>query len=240
MDKKNETKSQKEFRRWLDFWRVIEFLAIHPVLQYRKVGLKKKYDDRNYIFVGNHYASLDVVYPSVASSNPIHFMAKSSLWKNKLGKWFVTKSQCIPVERDGSDAKALIAAMRYLKAGENIGIFPEGTRNKTGEIFLPFKPGSAVLSIKTKTPIVPFVQLYKNSPFHGNYIIYGDPIEFSEYYDKKCTDEDFRACEERLREVMLNMRAEFLAKNPKIAKKVERELKKYAEKAKLEEETSGN
>ena len=44
-----------------------------------------------------------------------------------------------------------------MKNGEKLAIYPEGKRNKSGEGFLPFNPGCAMLAIKTKTPIVPVV-----------------------------------------------------------------------------------
>lgn len=98
--------------------------------------------------------------------------------------------------------------MKYLKGGESIVIYPEGTRNKSKEIFLPFKGGAAAISIKTKTPIVPVVQVKKIRFLRRSHVIYGEPIEFSEYYDKRLSEEDIAICENMLREKMLELYCE--------------------------------
>ena len=101
--------------------------------------------------------------------------------------------------------RAVMQAMKYLKNGEIVCIFPEGTRNKTEDIFLPFKSGAAALSIKTKTPIVPMIQVRKIKVFKRSHVLYGEPFEFSEYYDKKLTEQDIKEADEKLRERMLDL-----------------------------------
>ena len=154
---------------------------------------------------------IDVMYPAVAVKKPIHFMAKKELWDNKFLNWFCNKSRCIPVSRDGAsgDVKAVMTAMKYIKNGENILIYPEGTRNKGNEPMLPFKGGFAAVAIKTKTPIVPIVQSRKPSLFRKVHVIYGKPIEFTEYYGKKLTEENIAECEEKIRNIMIEMHGRY-------------------------------
>ena len=104
--------------------------------------------------------------------------------------------------RDGTDVRALMQAMKYLKEGSFVGVFPEGTRNKTDEIFLPFKSGATALAIKTKTPIIPVVQVKKIRLFKLARVYYGDPFELSEFYDKKLAQEDVERADEILLEKM--------------------------------------
>lgn len=199
--KEKKTKLQKWFntmRRWHKF-------VIRLVFPYKKVGHTEIFDDRNYIIVGNHKSIMDVVPAAICVKQPVHFMAKKELWDKKLGRWFANKCECIQVNRDGADVRAMMMALKLLKNGETICIFPEGTRNKSDDIFLPFKSGAAALSIKTKTPILPIVQIKKIKPFKRAYFYYGEPFEFSEYYGKKITDDDIKVCDEKLRQVLLNM-----------------------------------
>ena len=114
-------------------------------------------------------------------------------------KWFTKKSECIPVSRDGTDVRAIMQAIKYLKEGSVVCIFPEGTRNKTQEMFLPFKSGAAALAIKTKTPVISMVQIKKMRFFRAMHIYYGEPFEFTEFYDKKLSQEDFDAADLILR-----------------------------------------
>lgn len=195
------TKYEKWFRS-MHRWERVLYRVLYP---YKRIGHTQKYDDKAYIFVGNHLSLFDVIYSAMATTKPVHFLAKKDLFEKGRMKKFVTKCQCIPVSRDGNDVKAIMQAIKYLKNGESIAIYPEGTRNKTNEIFLPFKSGAAAISIKTKTPIVPIVHLNKIRLFKREYVLYGDPIEFSEFYDKKLTEEDIAACDEKLRNLMLDM-----------------------------------
>lgn len=204
MAKKKLTK----FEKWFRFMHRVKRCIYLPLFPYKKHMPETEYEDRPYIIVGNHLSLFDVVFAASATNKPVHFMAKKELFEKGLMKKFVTKCQCIPVNRDGNDVKAIMLAMKYLKNGESVVIFPEGTRNKTEEVFLPFRSGAAALSIKTKTPIIPVVQIKKIRFLRKSHAIYGDPIEFTEYYDKKITDDDIKKCDEELRSKMLELHAQ--------------------------------
>jgi 1-acyl-sn-glycerol-3-phosphate acyltransferase len=95
-----------------------------------------------------------------------------------------------------------------LKNGEKLCIFPEGTRNKTDEEMLPFHHGAAAIAIKCKAPIVPMVIYKKPRYFRMTHILVGEPIEFTEYYGKKLTEEELTAVDNSLRQRMIKMRRE--------------------------------
>ncbi len=194
------------FIHWFEKW---IFRVIYP---YKRYGNLKKYDEGALLLVSNHYSLLDMAYAVRVTDRHIHFIAKDSLWRGGILEWFVTSVGCIPVKRDGSDVQALKSSIKILREGGVITIYPEGTRNKTGEDMLPFKSGAAALSIKTQTPIIPIVQLGKMKLFRRNYVIYGDPVEFREYYGKKLSKTDIEECDNRLREAMINMRKAFMEK----------------------------
>ena len=179
--------------KWFRTLRRAEPFLYRPFFPYKKHGHTEQFKDR-----------------AVATNRAIHFMAKKSLFEKGLMKKFVTKCECIPVNRDGSDVRAVMLAMKYLKADESVCIFPEGTRNKSDEVFLPFKGGAAAISIKTKTPIVPMVQV-KNKKIRflrRAHVYYGEPIEFTEYYDKRLTEDDINKCDEILRDRLYEMYTE--------------------------------
>ena len=111
------------------------------------------------------------------------------------------------------NATSISPARMAIKNNEKVAIFPEGTRNKTDAEMLEFKHGASIMAIRTKTPIVPVVLYERPRFFHKAHILIGEPFEFSEYYDKKLTDEDYAEADNKLRTLMLNMRkehAEFL------------------------------
>lgn len=206
-EKQNKKRKNKptKLEKWFRTMRRFHAVFMRPFFPYKKIGHTEKFNDRAYIIVGNHKSVLDVIPAAICMDKPVHYMAKQELTQKRLGRWFTKKCECIIVSRDGNDARAVMQAMRYLKNGESVCIFPEGTRNKTDEVFLPFKSGAAALSIKTKTPIILMMQYKKIKAFKRSYYFYGEPFEFSEYYDKKLTDEIIKEADEKLKAKMLEI-----------------------------------
>ncbi len=213
---KKMQREQKKFARWFAFLRFLS-RVLWIFLPYKEHRAVKDYGNRPYVFICNHYSIWDIIYPCIAVKKPLHFIAKQELWNNAFLRWFCNKCRCIPVSRDGAgtDVKAIMQAMKYLKNGENILIYPEGHRNSGDVELLPFKGGFAAIAIKTKTPLIPIVLMSKPGLFRKVHVLYGEPIEFSEYYGKKLTEEDIADCETRLRSIMLGMREDFRAKRVK-------------------------
>lgn len=207
----------KKLRRIFDILRVLEKVFFRWIFPYKHHGNLTKYNNRPLVVVGNHYSIWDVVHSALLTDGSIRIIAKKELWNNAIMRKFVNLAQCIPVGRDGADVQAVKTCLRCLKNDEIIAIFPEGTRNKSYDAFLPFKGGAAAFAIKTRTPIVPVVQVQKIRPFHRAHVIYGDPIELTKYYGKKLTGEELEEIDKWLSDVMFNMRQAFIDKyNPKI------------------------
>lgn len=83
-------------------------------------------------------------------------MAKKEYFDSKFA-WFFKMAGCISVNRQIKDNDATEKALEILKNNGAIGIFPEGTRNKTKNKFLlPFKFGAVSMAKKTNATIVPF------------------------------------------------------------------------------------
>ena len=82
-------------------------------------------------------------------------MAKKEYFDGKMA-WFFKMVGCIPVDRSKKDDNATSKALEVLNQGFALGLFPEGTRNKTKEFLLPFKFGAVSMAKKTNATIVPF------------------------------------------------------------------------------------
>lgn len=102
----------------------------------------------------NHKHIMDQCLIISATKRPINYMAKSEYFKGKFA-WFFKMSGCICVNRNGSDEQAKEEANRVLRHSGVIGIFPEGTRNKTDNLIMDFKYGAASLACKNRAVIVP-------------------------------------------------------------------------------------
>ena len=108
------------------------------------------------IIAGNHKHLYDQCLTIIATKRFITYMAKKEYFDNKKVAWFFKAHGCIPVDRSKKDSGAKEKAIEVLNSGSAIGIFPEGTRNKTKEFLLPFKFGAVSMASKTDSYIVPF------------------------------------------------------------------------------------
>lgn len=172
---------------------------IHP---FKLIG-KNKVRDGACVLVGNHYRLWDIVHMACTTKERVHFITKQELYKNKFLAYLCNKVEAIPVSRDGQDAKAVMSALRYLKKGEKISMFPEGTRNRTDAELLPLKGGAALFAIKARVPVYPVVSIGKTRYFRRTPIIVGDPIDLSEFYEMRMTAEDYARAENIIREKIL-------------------------------------
>lgn len=126
-------------------------LYYHP----RIIGKENIPKEGAIIVAGNHMHIMDQCGPIVSTKRVIHYMAKKEYFDGKM-RWFFKLSGCISVNRSIHDEKAKEEALNVLKDGKALGIFPEGTRNKTKEFLLPFKFGCVSMAQKTDAYIVPF------------------------------------------------------------------------------------
>lgn len=108
------------------------------------------------LIVGNHKHLYDQCLTIVATKRYIRYMAKKEYFDNKKVAWFFKHTGCISVDRSHKDQAATNAAIETLEQKGAIGLFPEGTRNKTKEFLLPFKFGTVSMASKTDATIVPF------------------------------------------------------------------------------------
>lgn len=178
-------------------------VAVTQILFPFKLVGAEKVEDGACVLVGNHYRIWDIVHMACTTKEKVHFITKKELYKNKFLAHLCGIVEAIPVSRDGQDAKAVMTALRYLKNGEKISTFPEGTRNRTEEELLPLKGGAAMFAIKARVPVYPVMCPHKTRLFRRTKILVGDPIDLSAFYERRLTAEDYAAAEEVIREKML-------------------------------------
>jgi len=132
------------------------------------------------IFVGNHKHAFDSVVVMANTERTVHYMAKESLFKGLHGK-ILESIGIIKVYRTKSNPTAVIEAQKVLEQGGTIGIFPEGTRNKTNEELLKFRHGAVAIAQKANSPIIPFAIKGQYRLFRKGLIIeFGKPVDVSE------------------------------------------------------------
>lgn len=120
------------------------------------IGKENIPKDGAILIVGNHKHLYDQCLSIISTKRFIKYMAKREYFDNKKTRWFFKAVGCISVDRSVHDGKAKKEAIETLKNGGAIGLFPEGTRNKTQEFLLPFKFGAVSMAKKTDAYLVPF------------------------------------------------------------------------------------
>ncbi len=138
------------------------------------------------VLVINHMSYLDPPLVAVACPRRVSFMAKASLFKVPLLGTLLKIYDSFPVDRGKTDLTAFRTAMRRLKQGRLVGVFPEGTRRRMGYKKLgPLEAGAAYLILKSGVPMVPIavsgtdkvIQKGKRFPrFPKIFVTIGEPI----------------------------------------------------------------
>lgn len=119
------------------------------------IGKENILKEGSILIVGNHKHLFDQCLAIIATKRPIHYMAKKEYFEGKFA-WFFKMVGCIPVDRSRKDENAKKKALEVLNNGYALGLFPEGTRNKTEQFLLPFKYGAVSMANKTDSYLVPF------------------------------------------------------------------------------------
>ena len=105
------------------------------------------------VLASNHTSGHDIIILGCTSTRQIHFMAKQELFeKNALLAAYFRKAGVFPVRRGQNDKQAIAAALKYLRQGKVLGMFPEGKRFAA---LARGKTGVARLALKTKAHVVP-------------------------------------------------------------------------------------
>ncbi len=160
----------------------------------------------------NHTMGPDFIVVSYASPRPIEFMAKAELFEVHPGlTWLLEQNGIFPIRRGEMDLTAVQHAVDLVQEGRILGMFPEGTRSRTGKLGKA-RSGAARIAIQAQAPVVPAVVINSEPIFQpGNWfsvkprvhvtVRFGDPIP-------PPTDKnDSRALRRYIREIMGAMEA---------------------------------
>jgi len=108
------------------------------------------------LVVSNHQSYLDPVLVAVGMPRPFHPMARESLFRFLPFALFIRSLYAFPVRRASADLGAIREAMRRLKGGAVVLMFPEGTRTRNGSI-APLQAGPITIAGRAGVPVVPAV-----------------------------------------------------------------------------------
>ena len=106
------------------------------------------------VVASNHFSWLDPVVLGVASPRVIYYMAKIEAHRIPGLGAFIRTFGCFPVRRGESDREAVRTMRRIVADGHALGLFVEGTRQRSG-VPGEVQPGAAMVALQEGVPIVP-------------------------------------------------------------------------------------
>lgn len=155
------------------------------------IGEENVPTDAPVLYIGNHRSFFDIVITYARCPRLTGYVSKLSMKKVPLLSIWMTRLHCLFLNREDirEGLKTILAGIDNIKNGISMCIFPEGTRNKTNDLLLPFKEGSFKMADKTGCAIVPMAltnsaEIFENHfPFiKSTHVIleYGTPIHLNE------------------------------------------------------------
>ncbi len=150
MDVKN--RSSLAIVNWA--FRVCLFLAGTKVTVIGEENVSK---DQAVLYVGNHRSYFDILITYVRVPRPTGYIAKKEMLRYPLLRDWMRYLHCLFLDRGDvkQGMKTILEGIDKVKNGISICIFPEGTRNKVNDTFLPFHEGSFKIAEKSGCPIIP-------------------------------------------------------------------------------------
>lgn len=141
--------------RW-KIGRIIANILAQLLFGFQVINRPKPVTNQGKILVANHLSNLDPFFVALACGQEVYFMAKEELFNvSRFFRWLITFWNAIPLPRSQVQTTLLKKCLALLKENKTLVMFPEGTRNKSDDILLPFKPGIGYLAINGQVPVIP-------------------------------------------------------------------------------------
>ena len=168
--------------------------------------------DRSFVIASNHESFYDIPVLFASLPMPVRFVAKRNLFRLPFLGWSMAAAGFVPVDRqDHAHGREILdVALRRLRGGRSLVVFPEQTRTRTGELS-PFKSGAAVFAVKSGLPILPVAiagtfRVHRRGAFEIRpgpvAVAVGEPIDVGEKStkDRQAITKALRDAIERLRD----------------------------------------
>ena len=190
-----QEESRREDRRrdaWFHFLYAVIWPFFNLFRPLRVVG-RENIPDGAAVLCPNHTTLGDPFYVVFAFGRkyPMRAMAKIQIMRVPVIGWILGKAGVFGVDRGRADMKAVKTALKFLKDGNKLLMFPEGTRVHEGED-VTAKTGAAMFATRTGAPLLPIYIQRKKKLFARNVVVIGQPYH-PEYAGRKPTPDELDA-----------------------------------------------
>jgi len=214
---------------------ILVAIVIAPILRLMftiKTSGKENLPEGGYILVGNHLSYLDpfsFAYSVYLHMKRVpHYLAKESIFRIPIIGKLLPKVGQIPVYRGGkSNEEPLRAAKEFLKAGQVVVVFPEGTLTRDPDQWpMRGKAGAIRLAVELGLPIVPcgqwgvekvlgnYSKKFRPNPFHVVRVKIGKPMFFRELEGKTPTTQELASATDKVMHEIANIVGELRGETP--------------------------
>lgn len=144
------------------------------------------------LLCGNHTTAGDPLYVvcAMGRKRQTHAIAKDEIMSWPIVGWVLKKAGVFGVKRGKADVAAVKEALRVLKNGERLLIFPEGTRVREGQAS-EAHTGAALFATRTNSPLLPVYISPKKRLFKKTTVIFGEPY-YPNYEGRKPMPDDLQ------------------------------------------------
>lgn len=188
------------------FAKSVVYGVLKPLYRFEVIGREHFPKDGGVLLCSNHINVLDPPVVGINAPRPVHFMAKAELFNVPILGKVVSHLNAFPVKRGMSDREALRKGLGILKEGKVLGLFPEGTRNKSGELGKGLA-GAGFFALRTDAQVVPCAIIGPYKAFKRLKVVYGKPINIKEFRERKISaDEMTELIMDEIRKLINNNR----------------------------------
>ncbi|MBX9972847.1 1-acyl-sn-glycerol-3-phosphate acyltransferase [Cytobacillus firmus] len=163
--------------------------VLKPIYRFEVIGKENFPAEGGVLLCSNHIDNLDPPVVGINAPRPVYFMAKEELFKVPVLGKILPDLNAFPVKRGMSDREALRKGLGILKEGNVLGLFPEGTRSKTGQLGKGLA-GAGFFALRSEAHVVPCAIIGPYKAFSKLKVVYGKPIDMKELRERKASAEE--------------------------------------------------
>lgn len=164
----------------------------YPLYRIKVIGKENFPKEGGVLLCTNHIDALDPPVVGITCPRTVHFMAKEELFELPLLKSILPRVKAFPVKRGMSDRQAMRKGLSVLKEGNVVGLFPEGTRSKDGQLQKGLA-GAGFFALRGNATVMPCAIIGPYKPFRQLKVVYGKPIDMTPYREQKTPVEEVTA-----------------------------------------------
>lgn len=167
-----------------DLGKYVSKFILMPIFWVKVIGRENVPKTGPVIICTNHISNFDPPVVGFSNKRRVTFMAKQELFEKPIIGPIMRGIRALPVKRGLSDRSALRSGLELLKENRVLGLFPEGTRSKDGQLGKGLS-GAGFFGLRSNATVIPCAIIGPYKPFRRLRIIYGEPIDFDTLREEK-------------------------------------------------------